>query len=114
LANEYPGLYTSVGVKSLLRDYNTLHDRGYDKGDYNAVIMLVDLECAIMIAGLTDRQFAIIKLTYIYDMTQNDIVTTIAGVTQQTVSEELAEAHRRIAAVYDYWRKTDNATEIIE
>jgi DNA-directed RNA polymerase specialized sigma24 family protein len=112
LANEYPGLYTSVGVKALLRDYNTLHDRGYDKGDYNAVIMIVDLECAITLAGLTDRQSEILRLIYVDDRTQDDTAGAL-NITQQTVSEELAEAHRKIAAVYDYWRKTDNTTVTI-
>lgn len=104
IALEYPGLYTPVGVKALLRDYTKIRDQGYEKGDTNAIVMLVDLEAALLLAGLTDRQSEIIRQVYVDDKTMDDVAAAI-GITRQTVAEDLTEAHRRIAAVYAMWNE---------
>mgnify|MGYP000940852541 CR=1 FL=1 len=56
-------LDSPAGVKRLLRDYHALVERQYD-GDYDAVILLVDLATAIEKAGLTERQREALTLVY--------------------------------------------------
>ncbi|MEK3887273.1 sigma factor-like helix-turn-helix DNA-binding protein [Bacillus sp. FSL K6-3431] len=92
-------------VRSLLAQYHAIHERQF-KGDYDAVVTLVDLAEAITRAGLTDRQAQAIALVYGDDLTQADAGERL-GVGQNTVSELLALGIAKIQRVYDKWALTD-------
>lgn len=101
LDERYAGLHSPAQVKRLLRDYHALKARQYD-GDYDAVILLVDLERAIELAGLTERQREALRKIYNEGKTQ-DVTAYELGITQQAVSIYLNSAARKIAAVYEAW-----------
>ena len=89
------------GVRRLLRDIHALRERQY-AGDYDAVVLLVDLETAIERAGLTDRQRQAIALVYFEDLSQVKAGERM-GVRQDTVSKLVKSALSKIASVYKAW-----------
>jgi len=91
------------GVKRLLRDYHALVERQYD-GDYDAVILLVDLATAIEKAGLTERQREALTLVYFEDLSQVEAGERM-GVRQDTVSKLVKSALAKIASVYEAWAR---------
>jgi DNA-directed RNA polymerase specialized sigma subunit len=91
------------GVRMLLDDYNALIERQY-KGDYDAVVILADLATAINKAGLTDKQFAVLRLIYAEDLTQEKAGEWL-GITKQTVNRCLKILDVKIARVYEYWAR---------
>lgn len=90
------------GVGKLLRDFNGLSARRYDKADYAASDIIIDLLAAIHDANLTDRQLEAVNLVYIEDLTQEKAGERM-GVTQQAVQMFVDGALKRIAAVYKAW-----------
>jgi len=90
-------------VKRLLRDYHALVERQYD-GDYDAVILLVDLATAIEKAGLTERQREALTLVYFEDLSQVEAGKAM-GVRQDTVSKLVKSALAKIASVYEAWAR---------
>jgi len=101
---DYPGLHTSTGVKALLRDYTKLRRNAYDKGDYDALVMAIDLEAAIEAARLTEKQREVLRLVYIEGLTQEEAAGE-AGIGQNTVSERITASAVKIANVYADWRE---------
>lgn len=99
--DRYAGLHSPAQVKRLLRDYHALKARQYD-GDYDAVILLVDLERAIELAGLTERQREALRKVYIDGLTQED-AGKLLEVGQDVISYHIAVAADKIAAVYERW-----------
>lgn len=91
------------GVKRLLRDYHALVERQYD-GDYDAVILLVDLATAIEKAGLTDRQRQALTLVYFEDLTQADAGERMSA-SKQTVNRLVTVATAKVARVYEVWAR---------
>ena len=88
-------------VRSLLTQYHAIHERQY-KGDYDAVVSLIDLSDAITRAGLTDRQAQAISLVYGKDLTQADAGLRM-NASQQAVGNTLDAAIRKIQQIYDEW-----------
>jgi len=88
-------------VRSLLAQYHAIHERQF-KGDYDAVITLVDLGRAIALAGLTERQTEAITLVYGKDLTQADAGTAM-DISQQAVGTTLEAAIAKIQRIYDGW-----------
>lgn len=88
-------------MKRLLRDYHALVERQYD-GDYDAVILLVDLATAIEKAGLTKRQREALTLVYFEDLSQVEAGERM-GVRQDTVSKLVKSTLAKIASVYEAW-----------
>lgn len=101
LDDRYAGLHSPAQVKRLLRDYHALKARQYD-GDYDAVILLVDLERAIELAGLTERQREALRLVYIEDLIQKDAAKRLY-IQQQNVAAYADRACEKIAEVYEKW-----------
>lgn len=91
------------GVKRLLRDYHALVERQYD-GDYDAVILLVDLATAIEKAGLTERQREALTLVYFEDLSQVEAGERM-GVSKQTVNRLVTVATAKVARVYEVWAR---------
>ena len=101
LEESYPALNTAAGIKRLLADQNALLIRQYS-GDYAAVDIVCDLETAINVAKLTDRQSEALRLVYTQDLTQEDAARQ-AGVARTTLVGHIDVAVEKIAAVYEYW-----------
>lgn len=99
-------------ARALLRNYHALVERAY-KGDYDAIIALVDLETAIRCASLTERQAEAIRLYYIegyfediYEAGDTQTQTArLMGVGQSSLSITLARAERRINSVLNSWEE---------
>lgn len=107
---KYSGLDSPDQVKRLLRDYNALKARQYD-GDYDAVILLVDLATAIEKAGLTKRQREALTLVYFEDLSQVDAGQRM-GASKQTVNRLVAVATAKVARVYEDWARMDKGYTI--
>ena len=101
LDDRYAGLHSPAQVKRLLRDYHALKARQYD-GDYDAVILLVDLERAIELAGLTERQREALRKVYKEGKTIEDAGYEL-GISFQAVSIYANNAVKKIAEVYEKW-----------
>jgi predicted DNA-binding protein (UPF0251 family) len=98
-------LDNSNGIRLLLANYNALKSRQY-LGDYDATIILIDLEAAVAAAGLTDRQRQALRLVFEEDLTQAEAGKRL-GVRQNTVADSLRVALVKIAAVYENWAWRD-------
>lgn len=88
-------------VRSILEQYHALYERQY-KGDYDAVVALVDLESAISRAKLTARQAEALRLVYGEDLTQASAGERM-GITQQAAALALDGAITKIQRIYDEW-----------
>jgi predicted DNA-binding protein YlxM (UPF0122 family) len=66
------------------------------RGDYDASILLLDLERSKREAKLTDRQIDVLFLVFELDMTQQEVAQHF-NITQQGVSDHIKGAIRRIA-----------------
>lgn len=89
------------GVRLLLADYHALVQRQY-AGDYDAVIILADLQRAIDMAALTWRQKSALHYVFIEQWTQ-EMAARALGVRQDNVSRLVDRALFRIADVYEKW-----------
>jgi DNA-directed RNA polymerase specialized sigma24 family protein len=98
---KYPALDTPANLRILLSDYQALLNRQY-QGDYDAVVLLVDLRKAIEMAQLTDRQGQALRLVYEEDLTQEEAGKRM-GIAQNSVSEATDRAIEAISEVYFYW-----------
>lgn len=87
----------------LLGDYHALVERQY-AGDYDAVVILVDLATAIERAGLTDRQREALALVYEDDLSQVDTADRL-GVSKQTVNRLVSVGLAKVARVYESWAR---------
>jgi DNA-directed RNA polymerase specialized sigma24 family protein len=109
---KYSGLDSPDQVKRLLRDYNALKARQYD-GDYDAVILLADLETAIKRASLTDRQRQAIELVLMGDLKQKDAAKRLA-ISRQAVALYVDYAAKKIAEIYEEWAKAGEGYSFAE
>ncbi len=92
---------TTPIVRSLLAQRHALYERQF-KGDYDAVCALVDLDRAIALAGLTERQAEALMLVYGEDLTQASAGERM-GISQQAVDIALDAAITKIQRIYDEW-----------
>jgi RNA polymerase sigma factor (sigma-70 family) len=100
---KYPALDSPQNLRILLSDYQSLLNRQY-QGDYDAVVLLVDLRKAIAMAHLTGRQSEALRLVYEEDLTQEEAGKRL-GIAQKNVSEALDRALENVAEVYWYWSR---------
>jgi hypothetical protein len=103
LDQRYPALDNPTGLRILLSDYHALVNRQY-MGDYDAVVLLVDLRKAIAMAQLTDRQRQALRLVYEEDLTQEEAGKRM-GVHRLVVQEHVEKAIEAISEVYYYWSR---------
>ncbi|MFZ4454313.1 hypothetical protein [Salibacterium aidingense] len=103
-------LDSPAGVRKILRDYHALLERQY-KGDYDAVVILNDLQRAVDQAQLTRRQRQAVYYVYVRDLTQSDAGKAI-GVAQHSLAGLLARAEAEIAAVFEAWAWQDEGYAI--
>lgn len=93
------------GVRLLLANYNALKSRQY-LGDYDATIILIDLETAISKANLTDRQRQALRLVFEEERTQADVGRRM-NIAQKNVHKLVNVALLKIAEVYENWAWRD-------
>lgn len=95
--------YNEKGINRLLKDFHNLKIRAYDRGDMAAIDIRLDLEKAIELAQLTDRQKEVLDLIFNRDMKIED-VAALLGVDSSTVSRTKKAGLTRIARVYRDWK----------
>jgi DNA-directed RNA polymerase specialized sigma24 family protein len=74
------------------------------QGDYDAVVLLVDLRKAIKLAQLTGRQSEALRLVYEEDLTQEEAGKRM-GLDKPGVNNLLDRAIEGISEVYYYWSR---------
>jgi RNA polymerase sigma factor (sigma-70 family) len=100
---KYPALDSPENLRILLSDYHALLNRQY-QGDYDAVVLLADLQNAVELAKLTERQSEALRLVYEEDLTQEE-AGKLMGIAQNSVSEAVDRAVENIAEVYWFWSR---------
>lgn len=98
-------LDNAVGVRLLLADYHALVQRQY-AGDYDAVIILADLQRAIDMAALTWRQKSALEHIFMDDMTQREAGQEM-DIAQIGVKRHIDVALTKIAEVYAKWAEKE-------
>ena len=94
--------YTRGGqAAALLQNCQYISSRRFS-GDYGACDTLLDLNRAIWLARLTDRQREVVTCIYEGNMTQSEAARAM-HVSQEAVNKTLTAAHRRINRVYMQW-----------
>lgn len=88
-------------AKAVLRNYHALVERTY-KGDTDAICALVDLETALGLAGLTERQAEALRLVYGEGHTLADAGKRM-GITKQAVALLVDTAASNIDEIYESW-----------
>ena len=89
-----------------MRDQHRLKARAYDKGDYDAIVILLDLMRARFEAGLTERQKEALFYVYDCDMRQEDAAAEM-GVTREAIAQFVRGAQKRILKVYEHWTEEE-------
>lgn len=92
-------------AKAILQNYTSLRERRF-LGDIVAIEALIDLERAIELAELTDRQKEAIQLRYMHDFTQEKCAE-ILGISRITLLEHEKLAIEAINEVYVMWAFMD-------
>jgi DNA-directed RNA polymerase specialized sigma24 family protein len=94
-------LDTGEGVSAFLEDVYLIENEA-ENGDYTAIDILTDLQTAIHLAELTDREIALIDLYYTQGYTYEEIGGLIDS-HRTTIARQIKEACQKIAEVYVYW-----------
>ncbi|PRT35339.1 sigma factor-like helix-turn-helix DNA-binding protein [Bacillus wiedmannii] len=97
-------------VDLLLRHLPYMKERRFN-GDYDASIVLLDLETAISQADLTDRQRQVLRLVYFEDMKQTQVAVEM-GITAPTVNLYKRLLAQKIAAVFERWGWEDEGYKL--
>jgi DNA-directed RNA polymerase specialized sigma subunit len=103
LEAKYPALDSPQNLRILLSDLHALVGRQY-QGDYDACVILTDLQKAIAMAQLTGRQSEALRLVYEEDLTQEEAGKRM-GVNRIVVLEHVEKAIEAISEVYYYWSR---------
>lgn len=98
----YP-LDSSDGVRALLEQIHHVREGRFQRGDYDAAILLLDLDHSMEKANLTDRQREVLDLTFERDLKQ-ETVAELLGISQQGVSDHINAAVKKIA-LYNHVRE---------
>lgn len=96
------------GVHAILRDLHHLRSSRYERGDYAACDVLIDLAEAIERAGLTDRERE--ALYYVYERELDTVETGQAmGVSKQRVGQLVGNGLDQVATIYEAWNYGEEA-----
>ena len=99
LTAKYP-MNTKEGVNTFLNNYHALKSGAYYQSDFDALIMLIDFDFALMYSGLTDRELYVIAKVFNEDLKQVDVAELI-GVTKQTIQTNINRATEKLAKYYE-------------
>lgn len=98
LENEYP-LDTPQGVNALLSNIHYIRCAAIDKGDFDAINLLIDFEIAYSKIEITKRQRQAIMLVYFADLTQKE-AGDFMGISQQAVQQLIQNVVKKVAEQY--------------
>lgn len=93
-------------VKDLLAQYHEFKALQY-VGDYKATDILIDLHIAIKRASLTQKQREVFDMVIIKGMPQKNVAKAL-GISEMSVSNRMAYAVVKIAAVLESWDYLDD------
>lgn len=93
---------TTKGVKKLLRQAQRLSDARYERADFAAADILIDLQSAMRAAELTEVELHVIIELYVKDNTQEAVGAPL-DIKQRDVSRIATSACEKIAGVYKRW-----------
>lgn len=89
-------LGSTKGVLALLNRIHHIRERRY-RGDFDACILLLDLERSLEKIKLTERQKQILYLVFEKGYTQAEAGEAL-GITQQAVNDHILTVARKVAA----------------
>lgn len=95
--DNYP-LDKPYGVYALFSNIHYIREMRFLKGDFDACILLIDLDIAIAEADLTKRQREVLYWVFEKDLTQQEVAAKL-GISQQAVSDHINSAIRKIAFI---------------
>jgi RNA polymerase sigma factor (sigma-70 family) len=98
IETEYP-IETPQGVNALLSNIHHVRSSAIDKGDFDAINLLIDFEIAYSRINVTPRQRQAIQLVYFADLTQRE-AGEIMGISQQAVQQLIQSVVNKIAEQY--------------
>lgn len=93
---------TTKGVKKLLRQAQRLSDARYERADFAACDILLDLESAMRAADLTPLELHVVLELYVKDNTQEHVGRSM-NITQRQISRIATSACAKVAGVYKRW-----------
>lgn len=96
----YP-LDNPFGVRHLFEDYGKLENLARKESDFDALIVLMDFEQALVEAKLTTKQKEALFLVFIAKLTQEEAAEEV-GITQPSLNERLDSAINRVAISQGY------------
>lgn len=92
-------MHTKEGVETFLLNYHNLKSSAFSKGDYDALIMLVDFELALLESELTVLELVTLERVFIEDLKRVDVAEEM-GVTKQTIQTRITRATEKLAKSY--------------
>jgi DNA-directed RNA polymerase specialized sigma24 family protein len=99
-----------IYVKALLEGYEELQEKKYS-GKWHLADEMMDLERAIELADLTDRQREALELVYFMHRLHSEAGDSL-GIARQKVGFHLSAAVKKIASIYEQWEALDNADNL--
>lgn len=102
----------SEQIKRLFENIHALNERKY-KGDTDAICILLDLERAIELAKLTNRQRQALYYIYVEDMKQVE-VGEMLGIAQPNVKIYSNHAINKLVRIYKEVYKFGDSDEILD
>ena len=102
---------TPKGVQKLLRQAHVLADIRFERADFAACDILIDLKTAIERAGLTQEEQDVI-IGYLINDEKSHKVAQALDTTSFEVTKIARTACRKIAAVYTEWDYDERGGEL--
>ncbi|QDX93619.1 RNA polymerase subunit sigma [Brevibacillus laterosporus] len=96
------------GVHAILRDIHHLRSSRFERGDYAACDVLIDLAEAIGRAGLTAREKEVLYYVYERDLDVKE-AGQLMGISPQKAGLRVRNGLERIAKVYTAWNYGEEA-----
>lgn len=106
LSNKYP-MHTKEGIEAFLTNYNYIKSLVYSQADFDALIMLIDFERALIGSKLSDMELITLVKVFIEDKKRVDVAKEF-DVTKQTVQNWVSRATGKLAKFYEESGDTKN------
>lgn len=103
----YP-MNTREGIETFLEQLPYIQEAMYLTGDFDALIMIVDFEKAMVESGLSDKEKQALELVFIEDIKSVDVAKML-GVTKQTVRKWVERGSDKLA---NYYKELEGAENV--